>query len=182
MSIQSAEPLELMSYRINPRLQPTPAGTLQGQNRTAECPLRVESGHWLMYLGGSNCEDAMAETLQPVFDALRERMLRSGGRMDVAKDEAGNLVLKAPWNEPGKKDPAWFGAVQLKKSYVSCHLMPLYALPSMLERVSADLRKHMQGKSCFNFKKIEPELFDALEQLTADCAAAYAEPVVAKPH
>ncbi|MDQ3247265.1 MAG: hypothetical protein M3Q52_10330 [Pseudomonadota bacterium] len=124
----------------------------------------------------------MAETLQSVFDALRERMLRSRGDMDVAKDEAGNLVLTTPWVEPGKKEPAWFGAVQLKKNYVSCHLMPLYALPSMREEVSANLSKRMQGKSCFNFKKVEPELFDALEQLTAECAAAFAEPVVAKPH
>ena len=124
----------------------------------------------------------MTETLQPVFDALRDRMLRSGDGMDVAKDEAGNLVLKTRWNEPGKKEPAWFGAVQLKKNYVSCHLMPLYALPSLFEQVSTELRKRMQGKSCFNFKKVEPELFDALEQLTAECAAAYAEPVVAKPH
>ena len=126
--------------------------------------------------------DAMAETLQPVFDALRESMLRSGGTMNVVKDEAGNLVLKTPWNEPGKNEPAWFGSVQLKKRYVSYHLMPLYALPSMLEQLSADLRKRMQGKSCFNFKKVEPELFDALEQLAAECAVAYAQPVVAKPH
>lgn len=126
--------------------------------------------------------NAMPETLQPVFDALRERMLRSSSGMTVAKDEAGNLVLKTPWTEAGKKEPAWFGAVQLKKNYVSCHLMPLYALPPMLEQVSDDLRKRMQGKSCFNFKKIEPELFDALEQLTTMCAAAYLEPVVAKPH
>lgn len=102
--------------------------------------------------------------------------------MDVAKDEVGNLVLKTPWIEPGKKEPAWFGAVQLKRSYVSCHLMPLYALPSMREEVPTDLRKRMQGKSCFNFKKVEPGLFDSLEQLTAKCASAYAEPVVAKPH
>ena len=102
--------------------------------------------------------------------------------MNVAKDEADNVVLKAPWNEPGKKDLAWFGAVQLKKNYVSCHLMPLYNLPALRERLSPDLLKRMQGKSCFNFKKIEPELFDALERLTAECAAAYAEPVGGKPH
>lgn len=124
----------------------------------------------------------MCDSLQSVFDVLRERMLRAGVGMDIFKDEAGNLVLTTPWIEPGKREPAWFGAVQLKKSYVSCHLMPLYALPSMREEVSADLSKRMQGKSCFNFKKVEPELFDALEQLTTKCASAYAEPVVAKPH
>jgi hypothetical protein len=40
----------------------------------------------------------------------------------------------------------------------------------------------MQGKSCCNFKKVEPELFDALERLTAQCAAAYAMPIAPQPH
>ena len=124
----------------------------------------------------------MADNLQTVFDALRERMLRARGTMNISKDETGNLVVKTPWNEPGKKEPAWFGAVQLKKNYVSCHLMPLYTLPLVRVQVPPDLEKRMQGKSCFNFKKIEPELFDALERLTAECATAYAEPIVAEPH
>jgi hypothetical protein len=60
--------------------------------------------------------------------------------------------------------------------------MPLYALPCLREQVSSDLQRRMQGKSCFNFKKVKPDLLDALEQLIAECAAAYAKPVVAKPH
>ena len=124
----------------------------------------------------------MPNTLEPVFAALRERMLRSCSGMSVAQDEPGNVVLKAPWNEPGKKQLAWFGAVQLKKNYVSCHLMPLYALPALREHLSPDLEKRMQGKSCFNFKKVEPELFDALERLTVKCAEAYSEPVALRPH
>ena len=124
----------------------------------------------------------MTDALRPVYDELRERMLRTSDGMNVAKDEPGELVLKTPWTEPGKKDPAWFGAVQLKKNYVSYHLMPLYALPALRERVSPDLQKRMQGRSCFNFKKVEPDLFGALERLTAECAAAYAEPIAATPH
>ena len=124
----------------------------------------------------------MGVSLEPVFADLRERLLRSGRGMQVTTDEPGNFVLKTQWVERGKKEPAWFGAVQLKKNYVSCHLMPLYALPALREDLSPDLQKRMQGKSCFNFKKVEPELFDALEQLAANCAAAYAEPVAAKPH
>jgi hypothetical protein len=50
------------------------------------------------------------------------------------------------------------------------------------EEIAPDLQKRMQGKSCFNFKKIEPELFDALERLTAHCAASYATPVTSQPH
>lgn len=124
----------------------------------------------------------MADDLEPVFDELRARMLRSSTGMDVAQDQPGNVVLKTPWIEPGKKEQAWFGAVQLKKNYVSLHLMPLYALPALRENVSLDLQKRMQGKSCFNFKKVEPELFDALERLTRECAAAYATQVAPKPH
>jgi hypothetical protein len=124
----------------------------------------------------------MALLLEPVFTELRERMLRSCDGMTVSTDEPGNIVLKTPWIEPGKKELAWFGAVQLKKNYVSCHLMPLYAVPALREGLSPELRKRMQGKSCFNFTKPEPELFDALERLAAECAAAYATPVVAKPH
>jgi len=124
----------------------------------------------------------MKDILEPVFVELRGRMLRSGAGMQVTTDEPGNVILKTPWIEPGEKEPAWFAAVQLKKNYVSCHLMPLYALPALRDRISPDLQKRMQGKSCFNFKKVEPELFDALEKLMAGCAAAYAAPVAAKPH
>jgi hypothetical protein len=68
-----------------------------------------------------------ADSLEPVFAELRERMLRASKGMNLAQDEPGNLVLKTTWNEPGKNDPAWSGAVQLKKNYVSSHLMPLHA-------------------------------------------------------
>ncbi|MES2270371.1 MAG: hypothetical protein V4533_05755 [Pseudomonadota bacterium] len=124
----------------------------------------------------------MAESLEQVFSVLRETILRSASVMDVATDEPGNVVLKACWSEPGKNEPAWFGAVQLKKNYVSYHLMPLYALPALLDSVPVDLQKRMQGKSCFNFKKIELDLFEALERLTATCADIYSKPISATPH
>lgn len=62
--------------------------------------------------------------------------------------------------------PLYFGAVMLKKNYVSYHLMPVYTDPSLLGSVSPALRKHMQGKSCFNFKEPDPKLFRELADLT----------------
>jgi hypothetical protein len=114
--------------------------------------------------------------LEPVFNELRMRMLRAAGGMAATTDEPGNLVLKTRWLEPGKTEGAWFGAVQLKKNYVSCHLMPIYADAALRAGVPTELEKRMQGKSCFNFKKAEPELFDRLETLIADCAKAWAAP------
>src|SRR5690349_8268148 len=77
--------------------------------------------------------------------------------------------------------PVCFGAVRKGKSYVSFHLMTVYAgqLCTPVERgsdlakvaehgkktaglISAALKKHMQGRSCFNFKHPEPELFQEL--------------------
>ena len=124
----------------------------------------------------------MPEPLEPIYHALREMMLRSSQAMDATTDEPGNLVVKTRWTEGKKKEPAWFGAVQVKKNYVAYHLMPLYALPALKDGISPELEQRMQGKSCFNFRKMEPELFDPLERLTRICASAYAQPVEAKPH
>ncbi|MHB8192920.1 MAG: hypothetical protein ACYDGL_06560 [Bellilinea sp.] len=62
--------------------------------------------------------------------------------------------------------PLFFGSVQPRKNYVSFYLMPVYVFPDLLNDISADLRKRMQGKSCFNFKKPDPALFAELAALT----------------
>jgi hypothetical protein len=38
--------------------------------------------------------------------------------------------------------------------------------PDLLQDISPGLKKRMQGKSCFNFKKVEPDLFTELATLT----------------
>lgn len=60
----------------------------------------------------------------------------------------------------------WFGGVQVKKRYVSFHLMPVYVNPSLLDGISPALRKRMQGKSCFNFTTVDPALLEELAALT----------------
>jgi len=62
--------------------------------------------------------------------------------------------------------PMFFGAVQLHKNYVSYYLMPVYVCPKLQEGMSQALRKRMQGKSCFNFKHIDTDLFAELAELT----------------
>jgi hypothetical protein len=59
-----------------------------------------------------------------------------------------------------------FGAVRLGKSYVSYHLFPVYCCPELLRGLSEPLRARRQGKACFNFKAVEPVLFEELSQLT----------------
>ena len=50
---------------------------------------------------------------------------------------------------------------------VSFHLMPVYASPELLMKMSPELKKRMQGKSCFNFKSVEETLFKELARLTS---------------
>jgi hypothetical protein len=61
----------------------------------------------------------------------------------------------------------WFGAVRRGKAYVSYYLMSIYGDPRLLDDISPALRKRMQGKSCFNFTRIDEGLFGELAALTA---------------
>lgn len=64
------------------------------------------------------------------------------------------------------KQPLFFAGVKQRKNYVSFYLMPVYVFPELLSGISDDLRKRMQGKSCFNFKQSDPDLFEELAELT----------------
>ena len=58
-------------------------------------------------------------------------------------------------------------ATRLGTRYVSFYLMGVYGDPKLLDTVSPELRRRMQGKSCFNFTTIDESLMAELEQLTA---------------
>jgi hypothetical protein len=67
----------------------------------------------------------------------------------------------------GERDPmTWFAGTRLGARYVSYYLMPVYIDPSLLDGISPDLRRRMQGKSCFNFTKVDESLFAELADLT----------------
>ena len=74
------------------------------------------------------------------------------------------------------KHRVFFGAVRVGKAYVSFHLMPVYACPELLEAMSPELGKHMQGKSCFNFKRVDEKLFKELAALTKVGFAKFNDP------
>lgn len=113
----------------------------------------------------------MSADFDPVFAALREIMLKHAGGLTVARDVPGDLVVRTPELD-AKGQPGWFGAVTIKKSYVAFHLMPLYADPSLADGLPPALERRRQGKTCFNFKKVEPALFEQLDALTARARAA----------
>lgn len=108
----------------------------------------------------------------PLYAELRALMAPYAARLDIKHDDAQQLYLDTRHLQKNRT-PLFFGAVQVKKSYVAYHLMPLYVQPALLDTVSPALKARMQGKSCFNFKVSEPALFDELAALTAACFASY---------
>jgi hypothetical protein len=82
------------------------------------------------------------------------------------------LETKAPLY---KGRPVFFAAVRKGKSYVSFHLMPVYAFPEMRQGLSPALRQRMQGKACFNFTAVDEQLFEELRELTAEGAEGFPE-------
>ncbi len=92
-------------------------------------------------------------------------MLPYASQLSCTEDTDKNLYINTMHIQKNKK-ALLFGAVQIKKNYVSFHLMPVYVNPMLLESVSPRLRKRMQGKSCFNFKSSDTSLFKELGALT----------------
>ena len=102
-----------------------------------------------------------------VFEELKQILKPYAPKLSFTVDTPNAYSLDGPYSEKWKK-PLFFGSVQIKKNYVSFYLMPVYMYPELLKDISPALKKHMQGKSCFNFKKIDPELFEELASLTRD--------------
>jgi hypothetical protein len=100
-----------------------------------------------------------------VFEGLKKILKPYAPKLTITADTPDVYSLDGPYNEKWQK-VIFFGAAQVKKNYVSFYLMPVYMYPDLLKEVSPALRKRMQGKSCFNFKKVEPELFKELAELT----------------
>jgi hypothetical protein len=112
--------------------------------------------------------------LNPVFTELRSVMAPYAAKLDPKKDDPSELYVDTKHMQKNKK-PLFFGAVQIKKSYVSFHLMPVYLKPELLNSLSPGLKSRMQGKSCFNFSEVDKPLFKELAALTKTGFASYKE-------
>jgi hypothetical protein len=107
---------------------------------------------------------AAAEQFAAVFAALRAILKPYEPRMEVQTDEPDCYYLNT--GKLHMKRPVMFACVRQGKAYVSYHLMPIYYGGELKDAMSDALRARMQGKACFNFKSVEPALFEELSRLT----------------
>lgn len=99
-----------------------------------------------------------------IFLALRGILKRYETKLDLYEDCSKSYYLNTGVVENQK--PIFFGSVQVKRRYVSYHLMPMYIFPELMVKVSDALKAQMQGRSCFTFRKEDPALFEELRALT----------------
>lgn len=107
----------------------------------------------------------MSQDLTTIFKALKPLFSAHADACVLLHDDPFRYYLGT--KEVREKDGyrTGFGGVEIKKNYVAAHLMPVYVHPDMLENLSPELKKRMQGKSCFNFKKPDEQLFNELDEL-----------------
>src|SRR5437667_1494536 len=111
---------------------------------------------------------------ETVFAELKSIFKPYVKKMDIASDTDTYYLLNTRYTMKNKQ-PLCFGGVRLGKNYVSFYLMSVYASPELLKTMSPELKKRMQGKSCFNFKEVDEKLFKELAQLTKAGAAKFIE-------
>jgi hypothetical protein len=101
-----------------------------------------------------------------VFSELRSILVPYAKLLKVTADNEIEYSLNT-WHLQKNKTYLFFAAVKRRKADVAFHLMPVYVRPQLLDSLSPELRKRMQGKSCFNFAKGGGALFVELSTLTA---------------
>src|SRR5579859_1203668 len=92
-----------------------------------------------------------------VFKALKAILAKQAKHCVVETDTPTHYYLNT--TKEYRKRPMMIGAVKIGKQYVSYHLMPVYGCPKLLEGMSPELKKRMQGKACFNFREVDRQLF-----------------------
>ena len=117
-----------------------------------------------------------APEFQEVFERLHAILQRHAGKFPVLVDKPSQYAIGGPagpgamkaWGGKSKRKTIMLAWLNIGKSYVSYHLLGVYANPKLLAGISKELKARMQGKACFNFSKIDGPLFKELSRLTAD--------------
>lgn len=112
-----------------------------------------------------NPETASSNQFSEIAAELRSILQPYEKNLTLVSSDSDEYSLNTSHILPNKK-PLFFASVQPRKNYVSFYLMPVYVFPELLNGITDELRKRMQGKSCFNFKKSDPALMAELTGLT----------------
>ena len=117
-----------------------------------------------METSGAEGRTGPASDFGAVDRRLREILAPLRSRLVATKDGPDGLILQIP----GMEGHPWgyVAGIRIGKRYVSYYLMSVYASPELMASMSPELRRRMQGKSCFNFTTVDEPLFAELARIT----------------
>jgi hypothetical protein len=108
------------------------------------------------------------------FDALRTILQPYASRPGFEHSERpGKYQLSSSTKTDRTGRPLFIASVEVKKNYVSYHLLPIYMNPALQAAVPPGLKKRMQGKACFNFTGVNPDQRRELAELTERGIASF---------
>jgi hypothetical protein len=113
------------------------------------------------------------DEFESAFRGLRKMLKPYDKKLRVTKDAPGNYMSESKSIRYQGK-PVMFAGIT-SKSYVAFHLFPVYMFPNLLDGVSPELKKRMQGKTCWNFKKAEESLFAELGKVVEESFRRFEE-------
>jgi hypothetical protein len=102
--------------------------------------------------------------LQGTFRVLKGLLAHYAPRLHASEDSETLYMLECGYVPEMKRSMA-FAGVQIRRSFVSFHLLPIYSHPELLSGISDALRKRLAGRTSFNFVRPERDLLVELSAL-----------------
>lgn len=123
---------------------------------------------------------AATPDLAPVVARLRSLLEPYAAQMVVTADSDTQFHLDTG-RQDDRQRAVYFAGIRTGARAVSFYLMPVYTHPDLLADISPELRRRMQGKSCFNFARVDEPLIEELAALTQQGHAQYVAEGLAAP-
>jgi len=104
---------------------------------------------------------------QELFGELKSLLAEFGDVLVIGGEGTKySLSTTKPIEVDGKlHEGYYFAGLRELKNIVGFYFMPIYICPELRERVPTSLQKILKGNTCFNFKKLTPELANDLKEM-----------------
>ena len=107
---------------------------------------------------------ARAVPLETVFDQMQEILARHAKLFTELTGQVKNkrdyhLIIGRPMVIDGReKDGLYFASLIQQKDAVGFYFMPIYCCAEVKARLSPELLRYLDGKSCFHLRVLTPQL------------------------
>jgi hypothetical protein len=124
---------------------------------------------------------AKVSSLDSVFDELKAVLASHAAglaeRTGTVKNKRDyQLYCKKPVVVDGRKrDEMYFAGLIQQKDSVGFYFFPIYCCDDVKAKLSPELLKHLDGKACFHFKQLTPELTEDVQAALKIGRKAYRE-------